>query len=94
MALPVRCHGSGVSGHAVSRSRQISEVRDLLTDALNRAHYPVLDLGTRMDSDLQVEMGAAFVPTAVREAAPDFVVPEVEASPLGISAARSVGPNG
>lgn len=85
---------AGYLVHVVCRPQDVSDVRDLLTDALERAHYPVREVETRADNDKQVELEAALVPTSVREAELDAVVSGLEASPLVISATWTVEANG
>jgi putative Mg2+ transporter-C (MgtC) family protein len=76
--------------HAVCRPQDVSAVRDLLDEALDRAAYPVQEVETLSDNEEQVELAAILVPTTADEGELDAVVAALEASPLILSATWSV----
>ncbi len=75
---------------AVCRPEDVSDVRDLLDEALDGANYPVREVTTVSDSEEQVELAAILVPTTAVESELDAVVEALEASPLVRSATWSV----
>ena len=76
--------------HVVCHPMDVSDVRDLLNDELNRAKYPVRQVGILSDNDEQVELAAVLVPTTAEESELDAVVAALERSPLILSATWSV----
>ena len=76
--------------HVVCRPDAVSDVRDLLTDELERANFPVREVETRSDSDELVELEAKLVPSTAEDAELDAVVAALERSALVRSATWSV----
>jgi putative Mg2+ transporter-C (MgtC) family protein len=76
--------------HVVCRPRDVSDVRDLLDEELERASYPVREVETLSDSDEQVELAAILVPNTAAEDELDAVVTALERSPLVLSSTWSV----
>lgn len=78
------------SVHATCLPRDVSAVRDLLDEALDRASYPVREVETLSDGEDQVELAAVLVPTTAEDAELDAVVAALLASPRVLSATWSV----
>lgn len=76
--------------HVVCRPDDVSDVRDLLDEALEHASYPVREIETLSDSDELVELAAILVSTAAEDAELDAVVAALERSPLVRDATWSV----
>jgi putative Mg2+ transporter-C (MgtC) family protein len=76
--------------HVVAAYDAVSDVRDLLDDELDRAHFPVREVEVLSDNEEQVELAAILVPTTAEEAELDGVVAALERSPLVKSATWSV----
>jgi putative Mg2+ transporter-C (MgtC) family protein len=76
--------------HVVCTHDDVSDVRDLLDAALDRAHFPVREVEVLSDNEEQVELAAILVPTTAEDAELDAVVTALEASPLVKSATWSV----
>jgi putative Mg2+ transporter-C (MgtC) family protein len=69
----------------------VSDVRDLLDDALCSANYPIRNIETISENDEQVELAASLVPSSAEPAELDQVVGRLEASELVLSATWTVG---
>lgn len=80
--------------HVVCDRDDVSDVRDLVDEALSRASYPIRDIATESGSEDQVELAATLVPTSADPAELDRVVAELEASGLVHSATWAVGTAG
>jgi putative Mg2+ transporter-C (MgtC) family protein len=78
------------SVHVTCRPEDVSEVRDLLDAALEKASYPIREFETLSETDRQVEIAAILVPTTADENELDGVVAALERSPLVLSATWSV----
>jgi putative Mg2+ transporter-C (MgtC) family protein len=76
--------------HVVGSHDDVSEIRDLLDAAMDRAHFPVREFEILSDTDEQVELAALLVPTTAKDTELDAVVTALEASPLVKSATWSV----
>jgi putative Mg2+ transporter-C (MgtC) family protein len=76
--------------HAVCDHPRVSDVRDLLFEALEAAGYPIREIETLSESDDQVELAAVLVPTTADAAALDAVVATLERSPAVESATWTV----
>ncbi len=68
--------------HALTRSEHVGEVRELLADQLERANYPVREIGVHERGEDLTELAAMLVSTAVHSAEMDAVVAALQASPL------------
>jgi putative Mg2+ transporter-C (MgtC) family protein len=68
--------------HALCRPQAVADVRDLLFDALEAAHYPVREVEVLSESDDIVELGANLVASSARPKELDEVVARLERSPL------------
>ena len=76
--------------HAVCQPENVSDVRDLLDEELDRASLPIREVETLSESDDQVELAAILVPTSAEEIELDAVVAALERSPLVRTATWSV----
>jgi putative Mg2+ transporter-C (MgtC) family protein len=76
--------------HVTCHPRDVSDVRDLLDDELDKASYPIREVETVSDNDDQVALAAILVPTTAQETELDAVVDALERSPLVLSATWSV----
>jgi putative Mg2+ transporter-C (MgtC) family protein len=76
--------------HVTCHPRDVSDVRDLLDDELDKASYPVREVESVADNDDQVALAAILVPTTAQEKELDAVVSALEVSPLVLSATWSV----
>lgn len=76
--------------HVICRPDAVSEVRDLIDAEQSGANYPVRTVETLSDSEGQVELAAALVPTTADPAELDAVVAALERSPLVRSATWTV----
>ncbi len=77
--------------HVTCERDNLSAVRDLLDEALQRASYPVRDVQTLSEGEDQVELAAVLVPTTADPAELDAVVAELENSGFVKSATWTVG---
>jgi putative Mg2+ transporter-C (MgtC) family protein len=68
--------------HVVTEPDTVGEARDLLTEALERASYPIRQIEVEDRSPDTTEIIATLVSTAVDPAELDAVASELEASPL------------
>ncbi|HEY1855791.1 MgtC/SapB family protein [Acidocella sp.] len=68
--------------HALCRPAAVADVRDLLFDVLERAHYPVREVEVLTENDDIVELGATLVASSARLTELDEVVTTLERSPL------------
>jgi putative Mg2+ transporter-C (MgtC) family protein len=76
--------------HVTCRPTDLADVRDLLTDALEKASYPIREVETISDSESQVELAAILIPTSAKDAELDAVAAELERSDQVLSATWSV----
>jgi putative Mg2+ transporter-C (MgtC) family protein len=68
--------------HALCRPEAVADVRDLLFDVLETAHYPVREVEVLTETDDIVELGATLVASSARLAELDEVVTKLEHSAL------------
>ena len=76
--------------HAICEPQNVSDVRDLIADALEKAKYPVRRVEILSDSEDFVELAATLVPTTAEADTLDAVVTTIEASALVKSATWTV----
>jgi putative Mg2+ transporter-C (MgtC) family protein len=76
--------------HVVTDHRKVSEVRDLLDETLEKVGYPILEIETLSETEAQVELAAALVPTSADSVVLDAVVAQLQKSPSVDSATWSV----
>jgi putative Mg2+ transporter-C (MgtC) family protein len=76
--------------HVVCLRDAVSDVRDVLDAAMDRAQFPVREVEVLSDNEEQVELAAILVPTTAEDAELDAVVAALEQSPLVRSATWSV----
>jgi putative Mg2+ transporter-C (MgtC) family protein len=76
--------------HVVTDLSRVSEARDLLDETLARVDYPILEIETLSETETQVELAAALVPSSADSAVLDTVVTQLEKSPAVDSATWSV----
>jgi putative Mg2+ transporter-C (MgtC) family protein len=76
--------------HVVTDHRKVSEVRDLLDETLEKVGYPILEIETLSETEAQVELAAALVPTSADSVVLDAVVAQLQKSPAVDSATWSV----
>lgn len=76
--------------HVVCRPRDVSGVRDLVDEVLDRASYPVRVVETLSDGEEQVELAAVLMPTTAEADELDAVVAALQDSPLVLSSTWSV----
>jgi putative Mg2+ transporter-C (MgtC) family protein len=67
--------------HATCRPENVPDVRDLLFDTLEAAHYPVREVAVLTESDDLVELGATLVASSAGTSELDQAVAILEASP-------------
>ena len=77
--------------HATCDPADVSDVRDLLDEALSKANYPIREIQTLSEGDNQMELAATLVPTTAGAEELDRVVIDLERSPLVGSATWTVG---
>ena len=80
--------------HAVCDQADVSEVRDLLFDVLEAAHYPIRDIETLSETEDQVELAATLVPTTADPHELDAVVATLKRARPVKSATWAVGTSG
>jgi putative Mg2+ transporter-C (MgtC) family protein len=68
--------------HAMCRPEAVADVRDLLFDVLEKAHYPVREVEVLTENDDIVELGATLVASSARLAELDEAVAKLEHSAL------------
>ena len=73
--------------HIICRPDVVPDVRELVQDVLEAAHYPVKEGATTSENDDQVELEVILVPNSAKEAELDAVVRDLERSALIRSAA-------
>jgi putative Mg2+ transporter-C (MgtC) family protein len=66
--------------HATCRPENVPDVRDLLFDTLDAAHYPVREVAVLSEGDDLVELGATLVASSAASSELDQVVTILEAS--------------
>jgi putative Mg2+ transporter-C (MgtC) family protein len=76
--------------HVTCHPRDVADARDLLDAELERASYPIREVETLSDSEVQVELAAILLPSTADEAELDAVVRALKASPIVLSATWSV----
>lgn len=76
--------------HATCRSDDVSDVRDLLDEALSARNYPIREVETLSESGEQIELSATLVPTTADHTELDQVVAALEESDLVLSATWTV----
>lgn len=67
--------------HAMCAPEDVPDVRDLLFEALEAAHYPVREVEVLTENEDVVELGATLVASAAQTTELDRVVSALEASP-------------
>ena len=82
--IPVDAHSSEAQYtiHALCRPEAVADVRDLLFDVLEKAHYPVREVEMLTENEDIVELGATLVASSVNLAELDEAVAQLERSPL------------
>jgi putative Mg2+ transporter-C (MgtC) family protein len=60
--------------HVICAPEQVSAVRDLLHDELERLHYPIRDIDVLSENEDSVELAATLVPTSADERDLDAIV--------------------
>jgi putative Mg2+ transporter-C (MgtC) family protein len=76
--------------HVVADHRKVSDARDALDEALAKVGYPVLEVETLSETDMQVELAAVLAPSSADPAVLDGVVTELEKCASVYSATWSV----
>ena len=76
--------------HAICQPEHVSDVRDLLADALEKKNYPIRDVEILSDREGYVELAATLLPTTAEATTLDAVVAVIEASALVKSATWTV----
>ena len=76
--------------HVICRPEHVADARDLISDELERHHYPIRDIETLSDSDELVEVAAALVPTSADPEELDTVVAHLERNPHVIDSTWTV----
>ena len=76
--------------HVVTDHRKVSAARDILDETLEKVGYPILEIETLSETETQVELAAALVPSSADPAVLDAVVAQLEKSPPVYSATWSV----
>jgi putative Mg2+ transporter-C (MgtC) family protein len=76
--------------HVVTNHRKVSEARDMLSEALEKVGYPILEFETLSETESEVELAAVPVPTSTDAAVLDAMVAQLEKSPSIYSATWSV----
>lgn len=76
--------------HVVCDPQDVSRVRDLLFEELERHHYPIRDIETLSDTEEVVELAADLVPTSADPLELDTIVEHLERSPNVASATWTV----
>jgi putative Mg2+ transporter-C (MgtC) family protein len=76
--------------HAVCDPADVSDVRDLLFEALAAAHYPIQSIETLSEGEEQMELAAMLAPTTADAAELDAVVAALEAHDVVESATWTV----
>lgn len=80
--------------HAMCRPEAVADVRDLLFDILETAHYPVREIEVLTENEDIVELGATLVASSAQLAELDDVVTQLERSPLVKNATWTSSPTG
>ena len=80
--------------HVTGRPSHIAELRDLIDEVLERAHYPMRGIEIETNGEHLVELVADLVPITVAEAELDAVVDELRRSPEVLSATWSAETTG
>jgi putative Mg2+ transporter-C (MgtC) family protein len=76
--------------HATCARDDVTDVRDLMTEMLEARGYPIQDIETESESELQVELAAVLVRTEADAAELDALTDALERSPIVESATWSV----
>ena len=76
--------------HVVCKPENVSAVRDLLSEELERHHYPIREIETLSDTEDVVELGASLAPSSADPEELDLVVTHLEHSPDVVSATWTV----
>jgi putative Mg2+ transporter-C (MgtC) family protein len=68
--------------HVLTRAAHVGKVRDLLTEQLERANYPIGEIEVSERGEDVTELAATLVSTSVHPSEMDAVVAALQASPL------------
>jgi putative Mg2+ transporter-C (MgtC) family protein len=77
--------------HVVSTHEEVANARDLLSDTLEAANYPIREIETASESDDTVELAAILVPTTASPKELDAAIASLKRSPIIKSATWTVG---
>ena len=80
--------------HVICRPEHVGDARDLISDELERHHYPGRDIETLSETEELVEVAAALVPTSADAEELDTVVAHLERNPNVIDATWTVSTTG
>jgi putative Mg2+ transporter-C (MgtC) family protein len=76
--------------HVLCKPENVSTVRDLMAEELERHHYPIQQIETLSESEDLVELAASLLPTSAEPDELDVVVSHLEHHPAVLSATWSV----
>jgi putative Mg2+ transporter-C (MgtC) family protein len=76
--------------HVVTDHRKVSAARDILDETLEKVGYPILEIETLSETEIQVELAAVLVPSSADPLVLDAVVAQLEKAPPVYSATWSV----
>ncbi|MTJ83647.1 MAG: MgtC/SapB family protein [Telmatospirillum sp.] len=76
--------------HVVCDPSRVADVRELLFDELEAAHYPIREIEVLAEGEDEVELAAVLVPTTAEPGELDVVVAALEHRPEVINAAWTV----
>lgn len=90
--LPIDTHSTEARYrvHVVTDHRKVSAARDILDETLEKVGYPILEIETLSETETQVELAAALVPSSADPVVLDAVVAQLERAPGVYSATWSV----